>query len=258
MTRDITPIKWIIGAIALLIIVAGACVLWYRYDTAPYRQQAAEAEKLLRQSEKSKKVSKTDNKAEQATDGTAADSNTPTADKQRTDTTPVTKDIAPTHAQNEIETAGTADVPVSPFGFGPYPEVPEDFPYPVHWESNIHLRHGMEHELLTRVQIKLWTQGIDAEGVTYGRGGLIYPVIRGVVYVTRSGDRITGVVLSHPGDDLGVFDAFWDAETPEEIDAAIQREMEGFTIDDLPAGLTAVNYEDAGIDPYQFLDLPRR
>ena len=108
------------------------------------------------------------------------------------------------------------------------------------------------------VRIKLWTQGIDAAGVTYGRGGLIYPVIRGVVYVTRSGDRITGVVLSHPGDDLGVFDTFWDAETPEEVDAAIQREMEGFTIDDLPAGLTAVDYNTAGIDPYQFLDLPRR
>jgi hypothetical protein len=83
-------------------------------------------------------------------------------------------------------------------------------------------------------------------------------VIRGVAYVTRSGDRIAGVVLSHPDDDLGVFDAFWDAETSEELEAALEREDQGFTLDDLPAGLAAVDYDTAGIDPYQFLELPRR
>ena len=57
MTRDITPIKWIIGAITLLIIIAGACVLWYRYDTASDRKAAADAAKLLRQREATQKAS---------------------------------------------------------------------------------------------------------------------------------------------------------------------------------------------------------
>ena len=48
MIRDIITNKWFIGAIALLIIIAGACYLWYQYDTAPYRQEAAESAKLLR------------------------------------------------------------------------------------------------------------------------------------------------------------------------------------------------------------------
>ena len=257
MSRDILTNKWVLGGIGFLIVLSVACVLWYQHDTAPHRKAAADAEELLRQSQIGKKVSDTDSVTEKTADVVSVESKTPTAEKSITDPH-VTKKTEPTQAQNETEADEAADVPVSPFGFGPYPEVPEDYPYSVHWESNIGLRHGMEHELLTRVRIKLWTQGIDAAGVTYGRGGLIYPVIRGVVYVTRSGDRITGVVLSHPGDDLGVFDTFWDAETPEEVDAAIQREMEGFTIDDLPAGLTAVDYNTAGIDPYQFLDLPRR
>ena len=102
--------RWIIGGIVLLLIVAGACYLWYQHDTAPKRKAAADAEELLRQSEKPKKVSKTGNKVEQVTDVTDVESNTPTAEKQRTDTTPVTKDIAPTRAQNETETAETAEV----------------------------------------------------------------------------------------------------------------------------------------------------
>ena len=258
MTRDIIANKWIIGAIALLIIVAGACYLWYQHDTAPYRQEAAESAKLLCQRETTQKTD-TVNKAEQAADA-PAESSTPTAEKSINESTAEVENNTEAETQQPSDTpaanAEAKDVSMSPFGFGPYPEVPHDYPYLVNWESNFVIKHGMEHELLTRVRIKLWTQGIDAAGVTYGRGGLIYPVVRGVVYVTRSGDRITGVVLSHPGDDLGVFDAFWDAETPEEVDAAIQREMEGFTIDDLPAGLTAVDYYTASIDPHQFLDLP--
>ena len=61
MTRDIITNKWFIGAIALLIIFAGACYLWYQHDTAPYRQEAAESAKLLRQQEATQKA---DNKSE--------------------------------------------------------------------------------------------------------------------------------------------------------------------------------------------------
>ncbi len=68
MSRDILTNKWLIGGIVMLLIVAGACYLWYQHDIAPYKQEAAEAEKLLHQSKETKQVSKTGNKAEQATE----------------------------------------------------------------------------------------------------------------------------------------------------------------------------------------------
>ncbi len=235
--------------IGFLIIFAGLCYLFYQYTTAPYREEAALHDEKIRQYKKQRTVTIGDPSAsEQVTDSNVGGIEQ-NAKKPIKDTSSTIDKAAP----HTTETVDTEDTSVSPFGFGPYPEVPEDYPYPVHWDKDY-----PTFELLTRVRIKLWTQGIDAEGVTYGRGGLIYPVIRGVAYVTRSGDRIAGVVLSHPDDDLGVFDAFWDAETPEELEAALEREDQGFTLDDLPAGLTAVDYDTAGIDPYQFLELPRR
>lgn len=46
------------------------------------------------------------------------------------------------------------DVPVSPYGFGPYPEVPADFPFDASWTDL-----PPEVELLTRVMIKAWNDG---------------------------------------------------------------------------------------------------
>ena len=51
MYRDILTNKWVLGGIGFLIVLSVACVLWYQHDIAPYKQKAAEAEQLLRQSE---------------------------------------------------------------------------------------------------------------------------------------------------------------------------------------------------------------
>ena len=84
MTQGIYT-KWIMGGIVLLIMIAVACFFWYQHDTAPDRKAAADAEKLLRQSEKLKKVSKTGNKAEQAADVASVESTTQTAENITTD-----------------------------------------------------------------------------------------------------------------------------------------------------------------------------
>ena len=245
MTRDITPIKWIIGAIAFLIIIAGACVLWYRYDTAPYRQEAADAKQLLRQSEieKSEKSKVVKRAADAPTE-----SRMPTAEKPRTKRgePAATKDNAPGETQNvAIETPlseNTELVRASPHGFGPYPEVPPDYSGTAAWD----LYTDPEDELLVRVRIKLWQQGIKADGVTYERNGLIYPIIKGVRYVEwdvkeypdGSTKRYVSSSTGHPDDSFGVGDG-----TVFESD--------------IPGHLTIYTYPDGGIDPYQFLDLPK-
>ena len=128
MTRDIITNKWFIGAIALLIIIAGACYLWYRYDTAPYRQETAEAVKLLRQQEAAKKVD-TVNEAEQAVDA-IVESNTPTAEKSINGSTAEVENNTEADKQQSdtpAETQAAADVHTSLYGLGAYPEIPKGF-----------------------------------------------------------------------------------------------------------------------------------
>ena len=73
-----------------------------------------------------------------------------------------------------------ADSQTSPFGFGPYPEVPADYPFQERLWDNA----TPEYELLVRVRVKLWKQGTKTKGAKSDmNNGLIYPSIPGVIYV---------------------------------------------------------------------------
>ena len=82
-------------------------------------------------------------------------------------------------------------VPVSPHGFGPYPEVPADFPIDVNW-STYETKQPV-FELMTRVQIKLWEQGHNVTGISH-ENGVMHPIIRGMVYIewSRDGKEVLG------------------------------------------------------------------
>lgn len=243
MTRGIWT-KWIFGGIVLLIIVAGVCVLWYRHDTATGRKTAAEADKQLQQS-KVDKV-KTPRTAKPESTQTPAENTTSTSEKPITDTTPVTKNTDPTQVQGDVsaQTAETVDVQVSPHGFGPYPEVPDDFPYPTVWEENPD-SPSRAHELLDRVFVKLWTEGEKNFRGGSTHNGKIYPHYNDVVY--RS----------------------W-TEYRKNADGELVRRINGFktgphvykkfkfTIADLydpPPGLRVIDIDSAGINPYEYLNL---
>lgn len=79
--------------------------------------------------------------------------------------------------------------PVSPFGFGPYPEVPSDYPETVIWEEDMDeniSQFGSEAmkaaELMDRILIKLWNQGHRATSASM-QNGLVYPSFPNTVYV---------------------------------------------------------------------------
>jgi len=125
-----------------------------------------------------------------------------------------------------------ADVPVSPFGFGPFPIVPDGISVPP-WEAHIQ----PNHELLTRVRIKLWKEGIKSDGATM-ENGLIYPTVRGRIYIQTNGEKYTdgseiryGRIKSHPDDDIDLL--------PD------------------PSKFEIYTFED-GIDPYSYLNLGRK
>ena len=146
------------------------------------------------------------------------------------------------------------DVAVSPFGFGPYPEIPVGFPStitPIWTASDKDYRlsqeaygsDGMRNlELLGRVLVKLWENGTTGfVGGSIDRDGYVYPSYRDTAHVeydyfiTPDGDQqwyishITG---------LGGREV-----TPEMLSSG-----------EIP-GVTLIDKRDGGINAYNFLSL---
>ena len=136
-----------------------------------------------------------------------------------------------------------ADVPVSPYGFGPYPPLPEGWP-----AADIWPRQSANHELMMRVEIKLAHQGIDVRGSVMDNG-LIYPMIPGTVHVEWK------EYLGPPGLVRYISKMIGDPETCNRIEAIEEAKGDDFTEADIPSDIKIIPFEEGGIDPYQFLNL---
>lgn len=145
---------------------------------------------------------------------------------------------------------------VSPYGFGPYPEVPTGFPdhlQPI-WAWSEEKRSGFagsgkDFELMHRVLVKLWNQGDQGfVGVTRADdNGRVYPVYPEVVYVSWSEvTDIQGKVHRYPGFTLA-------GPNVPRLSARDFTNGNGY-----PAHITVLDRETEGIEPYQFLGLQRR
>lgn len=171
-----------------------------------------------------------------------------------TDALSADTDIGETESLPSLE--GTpADVPieevrVSPFGFGPYPEVPPDFPLIVSWnrpeEVMARFPEGnrRQFELMDRVFIRLWNQGhTDFNGGTL-QNGLVLPLYPNTVYLhyeenweeVENGDVHSVYTDMIPGP--GVSEA----------------EQEQILNGETPRGIRILDFSD-GIEPYTFLGL---
>ena len=153
------------------------------------------------------------------------------------------------------ELAEEADVdiderPVSPFGFGPYPEIPADFPEPDIFEilpslGNSEMAKTLE--LQKRLIIKKWEEGESLEnvGVTGTPDGKVYLIYPDVVYVTwdyytdEDGvvHKYAGALTGHP-DTAHLYEPYLD---------------EG----KIPPGFTVYEKPDGAIDAYEYLGLQR-
>ena len=140
--------------------------------------------------------------------------------------------------------APAENVPVSPYGFGPFPEVPSDYPDQDVWSETALRSMKPGHELISRVRIELWNQGVRTIGGVYDNGHrLIYPIIDDVVYIEWA-------------DNLGIGGKPY-----------VRRQLTTSAVKDqyhddilkgiFPPHLTIYEFPDGGIDPYEFLDLPR-
>ena len=148
------------------------------------------------------------------------------------------------------EEAPAEDAPVSPFGFGPYPEVPPDYiesrGYPIWYEPKYDnlpasSTHERNIELIDRVMIKMWTEGQIVLNAFYQNGKVypLYPKSAYVLYVDEADDEshFTRLRVIHSPD----FD----------LDLTIEDVHTG----DIPAGYQILDLESSGVNPYTFLDL---
>ena len=130
------------------------------------------------------------------------------------------------------------EVRVSPFGFGPYPEIPEGFPFDNPWDVPT---TNATFELMHRVQIKLWNEGKRPEGMTWEKGR-VYPIYPNTIYVEW--------------DYFEAEDGSMERYISEVTAGTLSLQAEALLDEGIvPPGVTVYKYSEAGIDPYSYLGL---
>ena len=136
------------------------------------------------------------------------------------------------------EEALAEDVPVSPYGFGPYPEVPDDyFGVPI-WKkglSDVPVDVGKNVELTDRVLIKLWQQGDKNIIGGFLQNGKVYPNYPDTVYVRErieeSDDELVTTNFSHitgpPGTNI-YHEDIWRGNTPPHVTVITMDDSQGY------------------------------
>ena len=142
--------------------------------------------------------------------------------------------------------------PVSPFGFGPYPEVPADYPDDPVWIEDSDYPEGDENfgrefmrsmELIDRVLIKLWKQGHPTTSASIGSDDMVLPCYPNTVYVEWDyTEEPDGSMSRYPAEITSGYDV------PLSVHDAIS---EGT----IPFGIKVLDHDENRIDPFTFLDL---
>ena len=162
------------------------------------------------------------------TDKTTTDNIKPPLNGIQTNHNPVT--------ESNIESVEV--VRMSPHGFGPYPKIPDSAPIPDFEESD-----DVDTELMLRVAVKAWNEGERFDSGFYDSSrGRVYLQYSNVAYVEYSDeiDEKTGknkiIGVSATSDNKAIGKMIFDGN--------------------IPPGIRLIDIEEAGINPYEYLDLP--
>ena len=135
------------------------------------------------------------------------------------------------------EEAPAEEVAVSPFGFGPYPEIPEGAPIAPFDE-----RSSKNMELLGRVMVKKWNEGDRFVGGTM-TGGNVYLIYPNILYVKWEVDKnfLTGKTTRYISRVRGP--------------STVRLTHEEMKAGKIPPGFQVIDIETGGLDPYEVLNL---
>ena len=138
----------------------------------------------------------------------------------------------------------------SPFGLGPYPKVPPDYPRQDAFDKIERYANAsvgqttIGHELIHRVLIKYWNQGKKtAAGVLDDDNGRVYPLFKDTVYVEWRDVEL------EDGSTRAYLESYLCHGSLADYEESVENGTQ-------PSWLKVVRREDGGIDPYSFLDLP--
>jgi len=246
MLRFVLTEKFVIGSFVFLLFFCVGCVIWYHYNTGTYRQESTESVELQDQ---------TENTTQQTSD-VSVEGNTPTSEESESvntdDLSHSDETLQEEDESDETITVGgrvirLSDIPdipeVSPHGFGPFPEVPEDYPLGAVWRKinyyDMSPSDQRNSELFDRVLIKLWSEGNKnfTGAKRDGKTGKVYPNFPDTVYITVK-----------------------DLEYPDgTVVPMITRQLgsaPGVDLFNPPPHIKVFDYESSGIDPFEYLDLP--
>lgn len=248
MIQELIFNKWILGGFCFLVIFSGVCYLLYEHTIASYSRHLAETD-VRSQLDLFKKDHTNKQQKVLTPVMPKSEENLSESTENRTEKTDIfLQDIAQDDidVSTEQRLAEPIERPVSFNGFGPFPEIPDDYPAQNIWDYPESLT--VAHELLLRVQIKLWKQGIHALGGAMV-DGKIYVNIPGTVYVEwKNRVRSDGTVVRYA---IGLSG---DREAGKVLRDIIESKGE-LRERDVPSGIKVIDSTDGGIDPYQFLDL---
>ena len=248
MLRDILSSKLVIAGLTCCLLLVAGSLLYRSHVVSSIRKDEARTHRFLQQLESSdrprapQQETTTDAQEEQAAALVATDDDAasvpdisvplPTEKAARMDTA-----AAP---EATVADEKTTDVPVSPYGFGPYPELPAGWPADQIWP-----RISADHELMMRVEIKLAHQGLDVMG-SIMENGLVYPTISDTVYIKWDKNARRQYIRGMAGD----------PDACDRIRAIEDERGVRFTEADIPSDIKVLSFQEDGIDPYEFLDLP--
>ena len=256
MFKDLFSNRLLIGAFAFFLFCVGGSLL---YSWHVQRSTEAELERSnrltqgLQNQTETRPAQEVNVPTENETPGLVStpDESTDTSFSDETEVLPNETellDMADAFLPDDVvseEEALTEEVPVSPHGFGPYPEIPEDYPWKVNWQKEV----SAEGELLTRVLIKIWQQqsgGINGGSTATINSQLrVFPHYHNTVYVTWADHRgVDGTVKWKYIANLT------SGLSPNVILPILET-------NEIPPGIQVLDHEVDGINPYEFLKLPK-
>ncbi|RKU12530.1 hypothetical protein C6503_17230 [Candidatus Poribacteria bacterium] len=256
MFRNLLSSRWFQAGLAFFVLCVGGSLLysWHVHRTTEANLAKRPQPVVSIKNTPETNTAPIDFQTEGVTN--TPDANTDTPIPEATEALPnetETLDVADAFLPDDVGTEETPaeDVPVSPFGFGPYPEVPADYPFTPFWlrpppKGNKSREQLMRKELLSRVMVKAWTEGDQNFLGATGNGsgdGKVYLTYPNVIYVEygEPEENDDGVLIRPIKDALSASYTF----APGEMRNGV-----------IPPGFTVIEYDDAGYDPYTYLDLP--
>ena len=245
--------KWFIGCIIFIIVFAFTCHLWRMNDIASFKKQLLPTDSINPQDNQSIKKEKKIVQRTSPIEDTMTGKNKKIENrsyslndeydlKEKITEVILTKEET-TNKGYDLDYPNNVELRISPFGFGPYPEIPDGFPFKDPWLSvaNATDTQARISELIHRVHIKLWNEGKRPEGLSY-ENGVIYATYPNTIYVTWEYDE----------NEDGTIERY-----PSEVTSGTLSDEANALLDEglIPPDVIVYDHNEVGIDPYNYLEL---